>query len=257
MGNLIKELESRGIHIRQTNQFFIGYKETEQGIRVIRSRTERGECDEAIYFLDNGKGKIIPFNTSWVILLSGTEYEGVTDQEEVSRLAEEGKVFSFLASGLYAEWYGFAEKPDLESVFRYGYSRRSRDYIEGVMKDIGMAGYEEGYMDPEQLDGNSTISILQYDVQTGKAADGRWVAQAAYRYSADGFGLVKMYFDHEATPQQVTQGFLIREFNKDPEETFRCGLCGKRTHWLDLDGGIQDRMRHWESGICDACRELG
>lgn len=148
----------------------------------------------------------------------------------------------------------------MESAFLYGYSRTDRDFIERLMEDIGMTGYvegEEGYLGPEPLDGTLPHSVLQYKVQTGKAGNGQWVAQASYRYSADGFGLVKMYFDHEATPRQITQGFLIREFNKDPEETFRCGLCGKQMHWLDLGGGIQEKMRHRESEICDACRELG
>jgi hypothetical protein len=155
-----------------------------------------------------------------MILLSGTEYEHA-DAAEAKRLAEEGRVFSFPASDLYAEWYGFPEKPDLESIFLYGYSRKDRDFVERIMEDIGMTGYEEGeegYLGPEPLDGIPSHQILQYDVQTGKTGNGQWVAQAAYRYSADGFGLVKMYFDHEPSREQEVAAYLIREFDKRPND---------------------------------------
>ena len=165
--------------------------------------------------------------------MTGTEFEGKEkDKNEIERLAEEGKIYSFKGSDLYEEYYNLADDEDLRCCFRYGYSARSRRYIESVMKEIGFTSYkyEDYYTNAE------TVATYQLYLNATTDIDkcgSEWIAQTAIYYE-DNFNVIKMYFDHIPSEKEVKAAFDIIYFGEHPKEVFKCSVCGKLSHWLSL-----------------------
>lgn len=236
--SILEELGKRGIDVTKTDSIFYGLQKTEKGYISTR---DSSKCERGVYFLELSNGATIHCDDSIVYLVKGTEYEDkVKSKEDAAKLASEGKIFSFKSSDLYAEFYNFAEDRELECCFKYQYSSRSRDYIEKIMKEIGLVRYtdasnygggEDGVMSSFQILRIYDI-FINLDIYVGKIGD-LWIAQAVNWYIVDDYAVIKMYFDHLPSEQEVKTAFDVMKFEEKPIEVFKCYECGRRVHWLD------------------------
>lgn len=244
---IIEALAKRGIAVQRSSQLFRGYNMSDKGPYLVRAGS-RITPDNGIYFLENQDGRVFPCIDQVVCVLSGTEYAGkVKNLEEARQLVREGKIYGFPASDLYAEYYNFEENPELESIFKYGYSVKSRKYIEDVMKEIGFLRYTATELGadgvPTRLDpATSEGSVWDEDGEIGRLDNEEWLVQRCVQFEADGYATIKMYFDHKPTAKEIEKAEAIREFEGGPEEVWY--VWDERTddqipvHWLDADGDI-------------------
>lgn len=256
MMSIISELKNRGINVFRTDQFFKGIYNTPKGIVVTRNKSK---CENGIYFLENDAGKTFPCNNQTIYVLSGTGYkQKVTTKEEAEQLVNEGKIFSFKGLDLYSEYYNFQNDKDLECCCKYGYSTKSREYIEAVMKEIGLNYYtdtsngsmcEEG--DPTVFD-IDCIYNLYFNAQTevGQLHADLWIAQTCYRTEIDDFAVIKMYFNHKPSESDLRKAFVIRKFEHHPIEVFTCWECNHMVNWLELDGDIEEKYNMAQECYC-------
>lgn len=254
--NIIKELNKRNINVIKTEDLYKGYYVTDKGI-VITER--KSKCEDGIYFLENDKGRVFPCNDQRIYITSGTEYDGkIKTIEEADRLADEGKIFSFKSSDLYSEYYNFKDNRDLECCFKYGYSGRSRAYIESVMNNIGFLYYTDAANGSMKTEGepSSFEVICKYSVflnaetEVGKMKSDLWIAQTCYQIGSDDFAVVKMYFNHKPSKSDIKTAFAIRRFEMKPIEVFRCCECGHLRNWLDLQGDISQKYNMAKEKYC-------
>jgi hypothetical protein len=245
--SIISKLKNVGIEVRKTDRFYRGYVVTANGVKVSH---QANTCDNGIYFLDRGDGKVFPCNDRTLFIATGTEYEGkIQSKEDAELLASEGKIYSFKSSDLYAEYYDFEHDKELEAVFRYGYSTRSRKYIEDTMKNIGLLSYTHASNGSRCEEGNPSVFetirnaqiYINADTEIGKIGDNTWIAQTCHQIDIDDFAVMKMYFDHAPTNDDLRIAFYVEKFEMKPIEVYKCWECGRLTHWLDNDGDIRKK----------------
>jgi hypothetical protein len=252
MGILL-ELKNRGIEVAKSNRLYRGYNMTPKGV-VVSDR----KCENEIHFLEGSNGKIFPCNETSVYIITGTKYEGkVYTKEELQKLVEQGEIFSFKSYELYSEYYDFPNNVELECCFKYGYSSRSRKYIEKVMNNIGLISYTDATNygggelgEPTEFDVLITFDdFLDADIQLGKIGN-MWIAQTCYQYVIDDFAVIKMYFNRRPSSNDLKLAFAIRSFEQKPIEIFNCWECGHLTNWLDYDGDIKTKYDMAKEKYC-------
>lgn len=248
--SIMSILKEKGIDVVKTDDLFKGYYTTDKGIVVSR---DKEKCDKGIYFLLNtNKMNVLPCNDTELYVLTGTKYDHVENISKAKELAEKGKIFSFKSSDLYAEYYDFKGDEDLMCIFKYGYSAKSRKYIESTIKDIGLVRYVNCYDSVfedkgeslEEFDIECKYNIWSDPTEIGKVAD-LWIAQTAY----DG-GFYKMYFDHLPSEHEVKTVFTIGNYERKPVDVFTCCECGNVINWLDLRGDIIDKYSMAKDRYC-------
>ena len=258
--SIIRELENKGINVVKSENFYKGIHKTEKGVVVS---FDKHECEESIYFLnlDNHTGKVMccPCGDDIVYVTHGTEYQDKKiTRKEAKILASEGKIFSFSCSELYAEYYDFDKHKELESCFKHGYSDKSRRYIEGVMRNIGLLSYTDATNGSMKEEGNPTNfdADCKYDIYinaettVGRLEDDRWIAQTCYMVDIDDFAVIKMYFNHKPSKVELITAFTIRSFEMKPIEVFTCWECGHTVHWLELHGDINQKYEMAKERYC-------
>ena len=125
--SIISKLNEYGVVLTPTKSVFCGYRNTECGTT--------GCCDVAdlnkkVYRLEIKKeGKN-------AITLPCRDFD-------VSIKTPDGETFTFNAYDLYSEYYNFNEDENLEYYFKYGYGKKTRKYIETVMRKIGFVNYTD------------------------------------------------------------------------------------------------------------------
>lgn len=254
--SIINELKNRGVPIVKSENLYKGYYNTPKGVVISM---DKSECEDGIYFLMNSNGKIFPCDDHMVYVLTGTEYAGkVSTNKEAQQLAKEGKIYSFKSSDLYDEYYDFKNNKELECCFKYRYSSRSREYIESVMKEIGLIKYTEASNGSMSADGEPTMFEILHEynlfmnatTEVGKLEDGLWIAQTCYQIEIDDFAVIKMYFDHDPSVNNIRKAFAIRSFESKPIEIFTCWECGRLTNWLDINGDIDKKYEMARERYC-------
>ena len=254
--SIINELKSRGVSIVKSENMYKGYYNTPKGVVVSM---DKSQCEDGIYFLTNDKGKVFPCDDHVIYILAGTEYVGkVSTNKEAAELAKEGKIYSFKSSDLYDEYYDFKNNKELECCFKYRYSSRSRKYIETIMKEIGLINYTDannGSMKPEGEPTNFDVIrkysiFLNADTEVGELENKLWIAQTCYMIDIDDFAVVKMYFNHNPSIDDIKTAFAIRKFESKPIEVFTCWECGHLTNWLEIDGDIDKKYEMARERYC-------
>jgi hypothetical protein len=266
--SILEELKRRNVEIIKTDSKFRGIYETSYGDIILSCSGDSDlHCKEAIYFLarkDGKKGNVFPCLDMIVYIIDGTEYEGkVKTLKEAEQLAQEGKIYSFDSADLYAEYYDFKHNPNLGTVFKYGYTLKSRKYIEENMKNIGFLDYTDVVGSSGSKDRIPTKFdvVCEYDssvcrkTQIGKLDDGRWIAQTFIQVDIDDEEVIKMYFDHQPSEHDLWIAFVIREYNTWPIENFVCEECGKAVNWLDIDGDIGTKYKRAKNRYCGGKNE--
>jgi hypothetical protein len=238
--SIVEKFKQIGKEVKKTDHFYRGIYHTEAGVGTSRLESE---CDDGIYFLTVDGSNVFPANDFEAYIISGTEYEGKKlSKEEAQQLASEGKIFSFKCSDLYAEVYDFAHNKDLESCFKYGYSARSRKYIEEVMENIGLLriAIDDWVRNAEEI---CKYYVSKYDgSHICKLDDNTWVAVTSCGYIDDP-GEIDMYFNRMPTEEEVRTAFDIYAFDLEPIEVFyNFGVKG-HMNWLDFDGSIHEKYK--------------
>ena len=249
--SILSELKRIGIDVTKTDNFFRGLRKTEVGYTISRKPSM---CEKSIYFLKRSESGVYPCNDQTLYVVFGTEYEDeISTREDAERLAAEGEIFSFKSSDLYAEYYNFAEDRDLECCFKYGYSAKSREYIESIMEEIGLIKYtQEDNQSLQYVTKDNVIKV--YDIiisaktYVGKVED-MWIAQTSFQV-LDDITTIRFFFNRMPSEEDIRTAFTIKKFDEDPIEVFKCYECGHLTHWLDLPGDIADKRHMAEERYC-------
>lgn len=251
---IIKELKKRNIDVVKSDQFLRGYYTTKAGIVISN---QKDKCEQGIYFLQNGQGNMFPINENPIYITTNTDYNESTSKEDLKKAASQGEIYAFKGADLYIEYYELYNDKNMECCLKYGYSYRSRKYIESVMMDIGLIEYSISNHEKEPSERTPTNfeSICKYGIFENadtyiRQINNQWIAQTCFSESLNGFTVVKMYFDHKPRYKEVRMAFDIREFEENPIEIFNCSKCGRLTNWLDSDGYIFDKYNMAKDKYC-------
>lgn len=237
--SIISKLNTLGVSITPTKSIFCGYKNTECG---TTSYCDVDEYDKKVYFLELKKeGK-----RSFSLPCANIE---INIQNSVGEV-----IFTFKTYDLYAEYYNFNEDENLEYYFKYRYGKRTRKYIEAVMKNIGLVNYTDasnGSMskegDPTDFQVTNTYRVYgMAETEVGEIEDNMWIAQTTFRCDIDDFAVIKMYFNHKPTKKDIETAFAIREldgFNgfKGIPEVCWDEECKHKINWLDISGNLKEK----------------
>lgn len=253
--SIIETLKSKGIEVIKTDDLYVGYTNTEAG--YVRTKDDP---QNSVNFLRlSTSQRAIPCNSGKCYVSSGTEYQDkIKTVKEAESLAEQGKIYSFKAFDLYAEYYDFDNEKELESFFFHKYSTRTRRYIEGVMHNTGLIRYTDASNGSGDIDGVPTeFDVLDsFDlgidrVEIGKLETGEWLAQTCHQIEIDDFEVIKMYFINKPSAKTVKTAFAIRNFEvSQSREVFKCWECGKLTNWLDTPGDFAEKLNHLHDRYC-------
>ncbi len=138
-----------------------------------------------------------------------------------------------------------------------GYTLKTQQYLKMEKARIGLIGYKEGLPEGFFARDKYPIPFGIGDVDVGRYADGRYVAQSAQAIYGDTH-VLRLHFDHYPTRPDVEDAVIIRKLERDfrmgrHKETFICADCGLEKHWLDIDGPIGRKLRMRLSRRC-GCR---
>ena len=234
--NIIEKIKEQGYEIRECiNE----YTKAPDGFLEIR----RGE----------NPWKMIPKTNDRVIYFIGDNLVSSTDEAE--SLAKQGIIYKATANEIYAAFYNLDQEEQYK--FRYGYGLKSRAYIESVMKEIELESIEEGANsggEASSLPENAEKISYFVNASTyiGKV-DNLWLVETHHRYEIDDFEIIKMWFSHKPTMQEIESAFAIERIEHKlyhSDETFRCWECGRTTHWTDAEGDIIEKVRKFEDKYC-------
>lgn len=145
---------------------------------------------------------------------------------------------------IYRDYYGLDE--NALTLLLYNYSSRTKAYLDGERARIGLTDYKEGL--PEGFFALDRYPIGQGigEVDVGRYADGRYVAQTSQALFAEAH-VLRMHFTHYPSLQDVEDTLTLRKIERDfklgrHREVFTCSDCGASRHWLDIPGTIQQKL---------------
>lgn len=240
MKNITNALLEKGIRVIKTNLFYTGYAKTKAGTAVANEKNAK----KAVYFLKlSSNDYLIPCNDKICYITTGTDYEGkIKTQSDAQKLADAGKIYSFKASDLYAEHYDFDNDKELECFFRYGYSCKTRAYIEKIMCYINLIQYTD-----KEDDGKQNDSIE-------KLCDSKWIVRTSHQASCDSFYVTENIFNRKPSNKDIETAFAIRKIESllklECSEVFTCWECGKTVHWTDCSGNLTEKINKLEDKYC-------
>lgn len=194
--------------------------------------------------------------------------------EQAEKLAKEGKTYCVTGKEIYKAYYQM--DPEAYSIFDNGYSLRTKAYLDRVKSNIGLISYthaSESYYDNE--DGSMTKKLEDFrryerlasdysDIEVGKN-NGHWIAQYSHQAGVDGYAVVKFIFNKCPTENDVITAYYIQQteeyfrsamFKKtrwrtdDNPEEFYCWNCGKKSHWLDIPGSLDEKFSRLKDKNC-------
>lgn len=145
---------------------------------------------------------------------------------------------------VYRDYYDLDD--NAYTLLLYNYSSRTKAYLDAEKARIGLIDYKEGL--PEGFFALDKYPVGQGigEVDVGRYADGRFVAQTSQALFEDAY-VLRMHFTHFPSRQDVEDTLTIRKIARDfklgrHREMFVCGDCGEIRHWLDIGGNIQRKL---------------
>ena len=158
---------------------------------------------------------------------------------------------------VYRDFYGLDEEG--MSMLLHNHSLRTHNYLKEQRERIGLISIKEGppesFFVLDEFDVGMGIGLIE----TGRYADGRFVAQSASEAIFDEADVLRMHFTHLPDQSDVEDALLIRKTERDfklgrHRETFECADCGKTRHWLDIPGTMKEKLSLRHAGKC-GCRK--
>lgn len=177
-------------------------------------------------------------------------------KEKMNELANQGMLLKLTWKDIWVDYIGIDEDVYLEYI--NGYDKRTRLYLEKVLKNIGLieedCGWEEEKFEilkQYSIWGNLTGSGY---VDVGRLEDGKYIAQYSYRTDIDDYEIVKLYFDHLPTEKDIRTSRLVNDievyFSMYRRSTFVCWECGRDVHWLDTEGNLEVKFMNLKKKYC-------
>lgn len=229
MGKLVEQIESLGYHFQEGKQLLS--VAAQQGFTEIRQLLVRSMDGQTI---------VIKQDDSLMLFPGGIAFsKGVLDVS----LADGVRT---TCAEIYRDYYNLDENG--YSMLLYNYSGRTKQYLDAEKQRIGLTDYKDGL--PEGFFAVGHYDELGYGVaemDIGRYADGRYVAQSALGVTEDEY-VLRMHFSHLPSRQDVMDALVIRKLERDfklgrHREVFHCGACGETRHWLDIPGDIHQKLR--------------
>ncbi len=228
MKQLIMDIESLGYHFSEGNP-----------VMSVKTAQEFMEIRELRVQSSDGQVLLIKVDNSPFLFPGGIAFrKGIMDRSLTDGIHT-------TCSEIYREYYGLDE--DGLCMLLYNCSKRSRDYLDAEKTRIGLTDIKEG--DPEPF-----FALDHYDVgmgigqiDVGRYADGRFVAQTAHTWLYEDSSVLRMHFTRMPSREDLEDALIIRKMERDfklgrHREVFTCNDCGETRHWLDIPGGIREKL---------------
>lgn len=227
MGKLIDTLKEMGYEFQEGNPV---------------ASLERGEDKLQINVLRvlSPEGQILLLKRDRTPILFPGDTDGVPDND---RTGEDGIRSTCIE--VYEDYYDLDEEQ--LSLLEHSFSLRTKHYLDEERERLGLISIKEGR--PE-----SFFVLDEFDVgmgigmfEIGRYADGRFVAQSASESFYEVTDVLRMHYDHLPDKRDVEDALIIRKMERDfklgrHRETFTCGDCLQKRHWLDIPGTIQEKL---------------
>lgn len=227
MGKLIEELQRMGYTFQEGNPM-ASVQRGEDSLQVNELRVESPE------------GQIILLKRDQTPIL----FPGDTDGNPHNDFAGEDGVRTTCAA-VYQDYYGLDDEG--LSMLLYNYSLRTKAYLDDERERIGLLSVKEGKPEAFFVLDEFNVGMGVGLIETGRYADGRFVAQSAAESLYEDADVLRMHFSHLPDRRDVEDALIIRKMERDfklgrHRETFTCSDCLQRRHWLDIPGSIQEKL---------------
>lgn len=234
MGKLIDQIARLGYHLTEgvpLRSLPVGDDSIE--IRQLMARMQSGQV---ITIRPDNKPVLFP--TSGAYGQSGPQQSSIEGVKTTN-------------SEIYRDFYSLDE--NAMSWLLHNYSLRTKAYLDGEKKRIGLIDYKYGL--PEAF-----FTLEKYiigrgigEVDAGQYADGRFVVQKVPLF--DEAQVLRMHFTRFPSKQDVQDAATIRKIEHDfkfgrHREMFCCGKCGDAKHWLDIEGPLEEKLRMRLKRLC-------
>lgn len=227
MGKLVETLVSMGYEFQEGNPAIT----VEQDGKAIQINELRVHSPE---------GQIILLKRDDTPILFPGDTDGIPAND---RTGEDG-VRSTCAE-VYRDYYGLDDES--MSYLLYNYSLRTKEYLDQEKARIGLSSVKEGAPEAFFVLDEFNVGMGIGLIETGRYADGRFVAQSTSQSLYEDADVLRMHFDHLPDQQDVEDAVIIRKMERDfklgrHREVFTCGDCLQKRHWLDIPGPIQEKL---------------
>jgi hypothetical protein len=200
---------------------------------------------------DNNKQKIVPCNNEPFYF---TFEHRVKTIDEAEQLIAEGKGFKVLCVDIHREFYGLDDEALCMKM--HGYDLRTEKYLKAVKENIGFIEEKHGW-DDEKINNPQTISIWANasDVEIGQTEDDRWCAQWSVRTAVDDYCISRLYFNRKPTRNDILTVHKLSDLEMNfglhrMKPVFECWECGRKVHWLDIEGDFNEKLTALNESYC-------
>lgn len=154
---------------------------------------------------------------------------------------------------VYRDFYGLDDEG--MAMLLYNHSLRTHNYLNEQRERIGLISIKEGppesFFVLDEFDVGMGVGLIE----TGRYADGRFVAQSANEGFYEDADVLRMHFTHLPDENDVEMALLIRKTERDfklgrHRESFECAVCGQTKHWLDIPGTMKEKLSLRSERIC-------
>lgn len=211
------------------------------------------EPNTTIYYLRVGTEKrrvSLLDNKRKIILTFGLKVKDEKEAIEKGCLITNGKE---LGIALFPEHW--------ESIKHiYEPDKRTESYLRKVRDNIGLIEIKHGWdgikfevLDQYSIWANLTGSGM---VDVGKDDKNQWIAEYSLRTDIDDYVIVDYVFKNKPSRRNIMIAKLLEDIETyftskgwDKHE-FRCWECGKKQHWLDIPGSIEEKWSNFKDSYC-------
>lgn len=148
---------------------------------------------------------------------------------------------------IYRDYYGLDD--EAMAWLLSNYSLRTKRYLDGERARLGMTSAKEDVPEPFfALDHYEVVGPGHVEVDVGRYADGRFVAQTRPIVYIDDSHVLRIHFTRMPSREDVGDALTILKLERDfrlgrHREMFHCGKCGRLTHWLDIEGTVSEKLK--------------
>lgn len=201
-----------------------------------------------------GKKRFVPTINNAIYLCK--PYQPKT-KKEAEELVKQKKIIKVFPKDLYKMTY---KEEEFYKAF-YGFSKRTKDYLDKIKTDLGFIESKMGY-DSHIPKDSVLIESKEMSGLTGsgfieiyKSAD-LYISEYTIRTDIDDYCIVDYFFRTKISFKDVSMitnilsietSFKIGQVN----EEFTCWECGGTTHWLDIAANnLLERIDFLEDRYC-------
>jgi hypothetical protein len=210
------------------------------------------------------KDKFIPNTERKLILSFGVEF---TDEEkklinEFDFDHEKTKIYKdkiAITTGkeIHMAFYNMNEEEFMFKTTKM--DARTRKYLNAIKNNLGYLDTigdweEETFVNSRIVNGYMNTS----DVTIGKLKDNRYCSEYSIQTAIDDYCIVKHYWRKEPSIKDVSIIDDISNLESDfhinrCEIDFNCWECGRKIHWLDIEGDFSKKYQFLKERYCGDC----